>query len=161
MHFFFYRFCPSTHQTTFFNYVIGTSILIVLSRLANLHGIMRGMFPLQVIRYLRGSGVVERVNTGGEVGRWCWCRVRTSPPTQKKSHTRHNHVKMINIIRKCVPRQSHCAVHPFQRPFTGHQKWLLHFKLVSNYTACSHFNLISENGHSGLWWNQQLLSNPG
>lgn len=52
----------STHQTTFFNYVIGIFILIVLSRLANLHGVMRGMFPLQVIRYLRGSGVVERLN---------------------------------------------------------------------------------------------------
>lgn len=34
----------------------------MLSRLANLHGVMRGMFPLQVIRYLRGSGVVERLN---------------------------------------------------------------------------------------------------
>lgn len=59
----------STHQTTFFNYVIGIFILIVLSRLANLHGVMRGMFPLQVIRYLRGSGVVERLNWEGEVGR--------------------------------------------------------------------------------------------
>lgn len=40
----------------------------MLSRLANLHGVMRGMFPLQVIRYLRGSGVVERLNRGGEEG---------------------------------------------------------------------------------------------
>ncbi len=39
----------------------------MLSRLANLHGVMRGMFPLQVIRYLRGSGVVERLNREGEV----------------------------------------------------------------------------------------------
>lgn len=46
----------------FFNYVIGIFILIVLSRLANLHGLMRGMFPLQVISYLRGAGVVERLN---------------------------------------------------------------------------------------------------
>lgn len=41
----------------------------MLSRLVNLHGVMRGMFPLQVIRYLRGSGVVERLNREGEVGR--------------------------------------------------------------------------------------------
>ena len=40
----------------------------MLSRLVNLHGVMRGMFPLQVIRYLRGSGVVERLNREGEVG---------------------------------------------------------------------------------------------
>lgn len=39
----------------------------MLSRLANLHGVMRGMFPLQVIRCLRGSGVVERLNREGEV----------------------------------------------------------------------------------------------
>lgn len=65
----FYLFCRSTHQTTFFNYVIGIFILIVLSRQANLHGVMRGMFPLQVIRYLRGSGVVDRLNREGEVGR--------------------------------------------------------------------------------------------
>lgn len=39
----------------------------MLSRLVNLHGVMRGMFPLQVIRYLRGSGVVERLNRVGEV----------------------------------------------------------------------------------------------
>lgn len=52
----------SSHQTTFFNDVIGIFILIVLSRMANLHGVMRGMFPLQVIRYLRGGGVVERLN---------------------------------------------------------------------------------------------------
>lgn len=54
--------CWCTHQTTFFNYVIGIFILIVLSRLANLHGLMRGMFPLQVISYLRGGGVVKRLN---------------------------------------------------------------------------------------------------
>lgn len=41
----------------------------MLSRLVNLHGVMRGMFPLQVIRYLRGSGLVERLNREGEVGR--------------------------------------------------------------------------------------------
>lgn len=34
----------------------------MLSRLANLHGLMRGMFPLQVISYLRGGGEVERLN---------------------------------------------------------------------------------------------------
>lgn len=34
----------------------------MLSRLVNLHGLMRGMFPLQVISYLRGGGVVERLN---------------------------------------------------------------------------------------------------
>lgn len=39
----------------------------MLSRLANLHGVMRGMFPLQVIRYLRGSGVVVRLNRKGGV----------------------------------------------------------------------------------------------
>lgn len=50
----------------------------MLSRLANLHGVMRGMFPLQVIRYLRGSGVVERLNREGEVGRR-GCRVETKP----------------------------------------------------------------------------------
>lgn len=33
-----------------------------------MHGVMRGMFPLQVIRYLRGSGVVERLNWEGEAG---------------------------------------------------------------------------------------------
>lgn len=34
-----------------------------------MHGVMRGMFPLQVIRYLRGSGLVERQAGEGEVGR--------------------------------------------------------------------------------------------
>lgn len=63
----FYLFSRSTHQTTFFNYVIGIFILIVLSRLANLHVVMRGMFPLQVIRHMRGSGMVERLNRKGEV----------------------------------------------------------------------------------------------
>lgn len=53
----------------------------MLSRLVNLHGVMRGMFPLQVIRYLRGSGVVERLNREGEVGRGGGggCRVETRP----------------------------------------------------------------------------------
>lgn len=33
----------------------------MLSRLVNLHGVMRGMFPLQVISYLRGwRGRMER-----------------------------------------------------------------------------------------------------
>lgn len=34
-----------------------------------MHGVMRGMFPLQVIRYLRGGGLVERQDGEGEVGR--------------------------------------------------------------------------------------------
>lgn len=53
----------------------------MLSRLANLHGVMRGMFPLQVIRYLRGSGVVERLNRGWgeEVGGGGGCWVKTKP----------------------------------------------------------------------------------
>lgn len=52
----------------------------MLSRLANLHGVMRGMFPLQVIRYLRGSGVVESLNREGEVGRG-GCSGETKPHT--------------------------------------------------------------------------------
>lgn len=78
----FYLFCQSTHQTTFFNHVIGIFILIVLSRLANLHGVMRGMLPLQVIRYLRGSGVVERLNREEEEGKG-GCRVETKPQRQR------------------------------------------------------------------------------
>lgn len=60
----------------------------MLSRLANLHGVMRGMFPLQVIRYLRGSGVVERLNREGEVGGG-GCRVDTKP---------QRHIEMFVII---------------------------------------------------------------
>lgn len=42
----------------------------MLSRLANLHGVMRGMFPLQVIRCLRGSGggEAEQRGRGGGYG---------------------------------------------------------------------------------------------
>lgn len=121
-------FCWSTHQTTFFNYVIGIFILIVLSRLANLHGVMRGMFPLQVIRYLRGSGVVERLNREGEVGGggvkgrdksqknvWNNKSALFAEYRIKKKQQRENLPKLaravwtcddINItIRKCTPRQ--------------------------------------------------------
>lgn len=76
----FYLFPPSVDphiKKTFFNYVIGIFILIVLSRLANLHGLMRGMFPLQVISYLRGGGVVERLNREEDAWR-CGCR-KTKP----------------------------------------------------------------------------------
>lgn len=54
----------------------------MLSRLANLHGVMRGTFPLQVIRYLRGSGVVERLKREEELRKGC-CRVETKPQTQR------------------------------------------------------------------------------
>lgn len=108
------RWC--THQTTFFNYVIGIFILIVLSRLANLHGLMRGMFPLQVISYLRGGGVVERLNREEDAcRRGCrktkalknndvWCQFfffflflqravkQTSPPPKKIVARQHRHL---------------------------------------------------------------------
>ena len=63
----------------------------MLSRLVNLHGVMRGMFPLQVIRYLRGSGVVERLNREGEVGsgKGGGGRVETKP---------QRHIEMFGII---------------------------------------------------------------
>lgn len=57
-----------------------------------MHGVMRGMFPLQVIRYLRGSGVVESLNREGEVGRGgvCGgCRVKTKP---------QRHIEMFGIM---------------------------------------------------------------
>lgn len=73
----FFPLCWSTHQTTFFNYVIGIFILIVLSGLVNLHGLMRGMFPLQVISYLRGGGVAERLSREEDAWR-CGCR-KTKP----------------------------------------------------------------------------------
>lgn len=72
-----FSLCWSTHQTTFFNYVIGIFLLIVLSRLANLHGLMRGMFPLQVISYLRGDSAAEKLNREEEAWR-CGCR-KTKP----------------------------------------------------------------------------------
>lgn len=33
-----------------------------------MHGVMRGTFPLQVIRYLRGAGLLERQDGEGKVG---------------------------------------------------------------------------------------------
>lgn len=150
----FYLFL-STHQTTFFNYVIGIFILIVLSRLANLHGVMRGMFPLQVIRYLRGSGVVERLNWEGELGRGGmqardkamethvfviiykqsffsaddqkWLKKNS----KKKAHSVGS-CNNINKTIKCLPRKQFnvLSIHFFR------QKLLLPFTRASNCITC-------------------------
>lgn len=41
--------------------ILGVFLVIVRSRRAHLHRLMRGMFPLQVIRYLRGNVVARRL----------------------------------------------------------------------------------------------------
>lgn len=71
----------------------------MLSRLANLHGVMRGMFPLQVIRYLRGSGVVERLNRGGEEGGG-GCKVKTKPQRHSEMFgATYWHYSVVNSIK--------------------------------------------------------------
>lgn len=61
-----------------------------------MHGVMRGMFPLQVIRYLRGSGVIERLNREGE--RWWWVLVGGGGLQNKDKATETHRDVWYNIL---------------------------------------------------------------
>lgn len=83
-----------------------------------MHGVMRGMFPLQVIRCLRGSGVVERLNQEGELGKG---------GMQARDKAMETHTGVFGIIYK----QYFCIADDQKR----HQKRHMQYDLVTVLTS--------------------------